>query len=78
MRFECNSKDSLATRSGGIFLFEQSRRTRRWIPFDGFLGIYLESVEEFERAFAEHGAEISADVINYTNIRPAIEMQEIL
>lgn len=40
--------------------------------------IYLESVEAFERAFAEHGVEISGDVPNYTNIGPIIEMQEIL
>lgn len=40
--------------------------------------IYLDSVEEFERAFAVHGKEISSDVPNYTNIRPVIEMQEIL
>jgi uncharacterized protein (TIGR02118 family) len=40
--------------------------------------IYLESVEEFERAFAKNGRQISDDVRNYTNIPAVIEMQEIL
>jgi uncharacterized protein (TIGR02118 family) len=36
------------------------------------------SIAEFQAVFARHGAEILADVPNYTNIEPTVQFDEIL
>jgi uncharacterized protein (TIGR02118 family) len=36
------------------------------------------SIAEFQAVFAEHGQKILADVVNYTNIEPAVQFDEIL
>jgi uncharacterized protein (TIGR02118 family) len=37
----------------------------------------FESVADYEKAFAQGGAEIIADVPNYTNVRPAMQISEV-
>jgi uncharacterized protein (TIGR02118 family) len=37
----------------------------------------FESVESFQKAFAPHAAEIMADIPNYTNAQPVIQISEI-
>jgi uncharacterized protein (TIGR02118 family) len=37
----------------------------------------FESAAAFEKAFAPHAQEILADVPNYTNVRPVIQISEI-
>lgn len=39
--------------------------------------LYFESVDAFQLAFATHGGAIVADIPNYTNIQPAIQISEI-
>jgi len=39
--------------------------------------LYCESVEAFQAAFAPHAAEILADVPNYTNTQPQLQISEI-
>ena len=39
--------------------------------------LLFDSVEAFESGFALHGAEIVADIPNYTNTRPVIQISEI-
>ena len=39
--------------------------------------LFFDSVEEFEKGFAQHANEIVADVPNYTNVRPIIQINEI-
>ncbi len=36
------------------------------------------SIEDFQKAFGAHGDEITADVPNYTNIEPQIQISEIV
>ena len=38
----------------------------------------FESVEAFQTAFAPHAAEIQGDIPNYTNIRPILQISEVL
>jgi uncharacterized protein (TIGR02118 family) len=39
--------------------------------------LYFDSVAEFQAAFAPHVAEIMADVPNYTNVQPVIQISEV-
>jgi len=39
--------------------------------------LIFDSVEDFEKGFAQHANEIVADVPNYTNVRPIIQVNEI-
>jgi uncharacterized protein (TIGR02118 family) len=47
-------------------------------PFVCLATIHVDSVAEFQAMFAQHGAEILADVRNYTNIEPMVQFDEIL
>ncbi|MGA8764657.1 MAG: EthD family reductase [Candidatus Sulfotelmatobacter sp.] len=40
--------------------------------------IPIDSVAAFQAIFAQHGAEILADIPNYTNIEPIVQFDEIL
>jgi uncharacterized protein (TIGR02118 family) len=40
--------------------------------------LYVDTVEAFQAAMAAHGASIMADVPNYTNIEPRIEVSEVV
>ena len=39
--------------------------------------LYFETVEAFQAAFAQHGAELVADIPNYTNVQPVIQISEV-
>jgi uncharacterized protein (TIGR02118 family) len=39
--------------------------------------LYFESVQAFEAAFAVHGEAIVADVPNYTNVQPIIQISDV-
>jgi uncharacterized protein (TIGR02118 family) len=47
-------------------------------PFVAIGHMYFNSVPEFQQAFAPHAAEIMADVPNYTDLRPQIQISEIV
>jgi uncharacterized protein (TIGR02118 family) len=47
-------------------------------PFVCVATIQVNSIDEFQTVFAKHGAEILADVQNYTNIEPFVQFDEIL
>ena len=40
--------------------------------------LHFESVQAFETAFFPHATEITADVKNYTNITPILQVSEVL
>lgn len=40
--------------------------------------IRVNSVEEFQAAMAQHGAQIMADIPNYCNAQPTVQIDEIL
>ena len=39
--------------------------------------LFFESVQTFQAAFAPHVAEITADIPNYTNTQPTIQISEV-
>ena len=39
--------------------------------------LYLDSVEAFQAAFAPHAKEIMADIPNYTDIQPIIQISDV-
>lgn len=45
-------------------------------PFLAVAHLYFESVEAFERAFGPHAESILADIPNYTNTTPVIQISE--
>ena len=40
--------------------------------------VYFNSVGDFQKGMGAHGKEIMADIPNYTNIQPQIQISEIL
>jgi uncharacterized protein (TIGR02118 family) len=47
-------------------------------PFVAAGHLYFASIEEFQSAFSAHSAEIMADIPNYTDIEPQIQISEIV
>jgi uncharacterized protein (TIGR02118 family) len=47
-------------------------------PFVCVASIWIKSIEEFQAALAKHGGEIMGDVLNYTNIQPILQVDEVL
>ena len=39
--------------------------------------LYFDSVEAFQAAFAPHASQIMADIPNYTNVQPVIQISEV-
>ncbi len=46
-------------------------------PFVGVAHLYFDSVDAFQAAFHPHGQEIMADVPNYTDIAPVLQISAI-
>ena len=44
----------------------------------GMCHIYCDSVETFQTAFAPHAEEIMADIPNYTNLTPVVQISEVV
>jgi uncharacterized protein (TIGR02118 family) len=44
----------------------------------GMCHIYCESVEAFQRAFGPHAKEIMADIPNYTDLAPVMQVSEVV
>lgn len=40
--------------------------------------LYFESIEDFQNAFGPNAGKISADVANYTDIKPVAQISEVL
>ena len=47
-------------------------------PFAAIAHMYFSSVEEFQVAFGPHAAQLTADVPNYTNVEPVIQISQLL
>lgn len=47
-------------------------------PFVAAGHLYFESVEAFQAAFGPHAKAIEADIANYTNARPVVQISEVL
>ncbi|MBI4240883.1 MAG: EthD family reductase, partial [Candidatus Rokubacteria bacterium] len=46
-------------------------------PFVYIAHLYFNSVADCQKAMGAHGKEIMADVPNYTNIQPQVQVSEI-
>jgi uncharacterized protein (TIGR02118 family) len=44
----------------------------------GMCHIHCDSVESFQAAFAPHAKEIMADIANYTDLAPVIQISEVV
>ena len=47
-------------------------------PFVYIAQLYFNSVADFQKAMGAHGKEIMGDVPNYTDIRPQVQISEIV
>jgi uncharacterized protein (TIGR02118 family) len=47
-------------------------------PYVALGHVYFERAEDFAKGMGQHGAEIMADIANYTNIQPQIQISEII
>lgn len=47
-------------------------------PYIGAGHLYFDSVEDFQKAMKPHGKELFADVPNFTNIQPQVQISEII
>jgi uncharacterized protein (TIGR02118 family) len=47
-------------------------------PYVGMCHIYCESVEAFQSGFGPHAKEIAADLPNYTNVAPVVQISEVV
>ncbi len=47
-------------------------------PFVVMVGAAFNSLEEFQKGLAAHGAELLADIPNYTDIQPQFQISEII
>jgi uncharacterized protein (TIGR02118 family) len=47
-------------------------------PFVALGHVYFNRAEDFQKGMAQHGTEIMADIKNYTNIEPQIQVSEII
>jgi len=47
-------------------------------PYIAMGHLFCESVEAFQAGFGPHSKEIMADIPNYTNQKPVIQMSEVL
>ena len=47
-------------------------------PYVALGHVYFNRVDDFAKGMGQHGAEIRADVANYTNIQPQIQISEII
>lgn len=47
-------------------------------PYICIVHIEFATIDDFKRGFEKHGEELSADVQNYTNIAPEMQISEIV
>lgn len=47
-------------------------------PYIGMCHIFCDSVESFQAAFGPHAKAIMADVANYTDLKPVMQISEVV
>ncbi len=47
-------------------------------PYVGMCHIYSDSVESFQAGFGPHAKEIIADIANYTDLAPVMQISEVV
>ena len=46
-------------------------------PYVAFGHLFFDSVDEFQAAFAQHSGAILADIPNYTNTQPTLQISQV-
>jgi len=46
-------------------------------PYAAMGHLYFDTIEDFQSSFGPHAAAIMADVPNYTNVQPVVQISEI-
>ena len=46
-------------------------------PFEAAAQLVFNSMDDFQKAFGQHGGEIMGDIPNYTDIKPQVQISEI-
>lgn len=47
-------------------------------PYVGMCHVFCESVESYQSAFGPHAKEIMADIPNYTDLQPVVQVSEVV
>ena len=47
-------------------------------PYVALCHIYCDSLASFQAGFGPHAAEIMADIANYTNVTPVVQISEVV
>jgi len=47
-------------------------------PFVALCHIYCDSIDSFQAGFGPHAAEIMADIPNYTDVTPVVQISEVV
>lgn len=47
-------------------------------PFVALCHIYCDSIDAFQAGFGPHAAEIMADIPNYTDVTPVVQISEVV
>jgi len=47
-------------------------------PFTAIAHIYFGTLPEFQKGMGQHGKELMADIPNYTDIQPQVQISEII
>jgi uncharacterized protein (TIGR02118 family) len=80
--YYCNShmalvRDLLGAKVKGISVDFGVGQPGSPAPFIVIGHLLFDSVEEFQSAMAAHGARLMADIANYSNVRPTIQVSEV-
>lgn len=47
-------------------------------PYIAMCHLFFDSVESFQTGFAQHGKAITADIPNYTNLSPVLQISDVI
>jgi len=64
--------------SAGLVKAEVDKAADENIPFIAAGHLYFKSMEDFQNGFFPHAADFGADMPNYTDIAPQLQISEIL
>ena len=64
--------------SAGLVKAEVDKAADPNAPFIGMAHLYFKSMEEFQTGFFTHAAEFTADMPNYTDLVPQVQISEIV
>ncbi len=64
--------------SAGLVRAEVDKAADPNAPFIAVAHLYFKSMEEFQNGFFPHAGEFTADMVNYTDLIPQVQISEIV